>query len=298
MWWVEPNNGSCCGNMSACFMPEYLDGNSRLPISPSSVPPSLRQAQWPSQGPSGPYDVLSDTEGPPGGCRDSPGPASPLLYCVQTQSPTWVAYRWYKFSDQPGIQQALHSPRQKKFLQHRIETLHRILAHPGGGGWIKRRGAEAEGMAVVDGAAVVVPPKGMEVGYVPIALYEGLEKPTACQVEPPPSPPHPRPPPPPPHHCNKPPVPKTCEGKCLQAGHCCQGTGSSYGQPSCAMGCIVANFTQGVADCQRVCRANSGKCQWSIEGVRMYQCGGCPRGCDSSDGPFECEAGCVFAFQK
>ena len=135
-----------------------------------------------------------------------------------------------------------------------------------------------------------------------IYIYSSIPtKPIICldkslQVEPKPSPAPPRPPPTPHRPCKKPPVPKTCAGKCIQAGHCCRGTSSSYAQPSCAMGCIVANFTLGVSECQRVCREHSGKCDWKIGGVRMSSCGACPHGCDSSDGPYECEAGCVFAF--
>jgi hypothetical protein len=305
VWALRHYNESCCGNMSSCFLPQYLDGDSRLPIKPEASPASLRAALWPRKPKSGPYDALSNASAPPGGCRDSPGPAASTLYCVQTTSPTWVAYRWYRFVDQPGIQQALHSQAARDFVQGRVESLHKMLVRQEesvgavGGSWIKRRGATAQGIARIDDAAVVTPPQGMEIGYVPIALFEGLEKPAGCQVV---RPPAPVPPTPAPAHspgCPKLPVPGTCDGKCMQAGHCCRGSNSNDGLPSCEMGCIIANYTATVAQCQRVCRDHAHNCSWTIGAppIHMTSCArNCPPGCDSADGPFECEAGCTFAF--
>ena len=174
--------------------------------------------------------------------------------------------------------------------------LHQVLAKDGNARWIKRRGATAQGISRIDDAAVVRPPKGMEHGYVPIALYEGMDKPAGCERFPTPAP-SPQPPPAPAPRCPKPPVAATCNGKCLQAGHCCVGSNSNDGLPSCQMGCIVANFTVDVAACQAVCRAHSPNCSWSIGGVQMTSClRNCAPGCDSGDGPYECEAGCQFAF--
>jgi hypothetical protein len=49
------------------------------------------------------YDVLSKPAF--GGCQDTPGPASSKLYCVKSTNPSYVAFRWYRFIDQPGLQQ-------------------------------------------------------------------------------------------------------------------------------------------------------------------------------------------------
>ena len=244
VWSAVHFNRSCCGNMSQCFMPQFLDGDTRLPLEADQVPASLREAEYPRKPPSGPYSALNASSGPPGGCRDSPGPASPTLYCVQSQSPTWVAYRWYRFVDQPGLQQVLTSQAERDFMQKRVTALHKLLAKEGNGRWIKRRGATKEGIARIDDAAVVVPPKGLEHGFVPIALYEGLEKPAGCQAEPTPAP-SPVPPPEPTPSCPKVPQPTTCNGRCQQAGHCCLGTVANDGRPSCEQGCLVAKFTVG-----------------------------------------------------
>lgn len=71
---------------------------------------------------------------------------------------------------------------EKTFIQSRIEALHKILpASPAAANWIKARGAAKEGLAALDVASIVTPPAGMEAGFVPIALYEGLAKPAGCE---------------------------------------------------------------------------------------------------------------------
>jgi hypothetical protein len=247
-------------------MPQFIDAASMLPIEPDQAPESLRSAVFPETAKTGPYDVL--TKAPKGGCRDSPGPASPTLYCVQSTSPSWVAFRWcavtfdvhaticitsldridrsmltccvlvcfiyrYKFVDQPGLQQVKLTDMQKTFMQNRVEALHKMLP-TATANWLKPGEAiERSGIAAVDFSAVVVPPAGMEHGYVPIALYEGIEKPPGCQAYPKPATPPPEPPPPPPPKCPPPPAAGGCAARCLAAGHCCVGTVSSYGTTSC-----------------------------------------------------------------
>jgi hypothetical protein len=299
-WSVEHLNASCCGTME-CGMPQYIDANSMLPIQPEAAPASLQSAVFPETQETGPYDVL--TKAPKGGCRDTPGPAAPgTLYCVQSTSPSWVAYRWYKFVDQPGLQQAKLSDTEKAFMQGRVETLHKMLPTEKAG-WLKPGEAiKNAGIAAVDIAAIVTPPAGMEHGYVPIALYEGIDKPPGCQAFPKPGgtlPP--MPPPPPPPVCPAPPPTNGCAGRCLAAGHCCVGTVSSDGTTSCGQGCIVGNYSKTVAECQATCReygnSTTHTCTWTVGGHQMTNCGSCPgAGCNAADGPNECEAGCVFAF--
>lgn len=195
---------------------------------------------------------------------------------------------------------------QRDFLQRRVEAFHTMLLGAGSdsahAGWIKRRGASREGIAALDVAMLVTPPARMEVGYVPIVLYEGLERPSGCQAEPPPPP---RPPPPPPSPPTpvcpaRKPAPNNCEERCVAAGHCCVGTVSSGNTTSCAQGCIIATHTRTTPECQAVCRLRglpygaNATCEWSIGGSIMSNCGVCPEGCDAEDGPNECEAGCVF----
>merc|ERR1712072_502407 len=130
----------------------------------------------------GAYDAL--TTSPMGGCRDSPGPADKILYCAKTFEDTWIGYRWYRFVDQPGLQQMHLSATERAFMQKRVETLHRLVP-TSVSRWINGREAAAEGLASMDPAAIATPPKGLEIGYVPIILYQGVKKPADCTDSPP-----------------------------------------------------------------------------------------------------------------
>jgi hypothetical protein len=136
-WSVEHLNASCCGTME-CGMPQYIDANSMLPIQPEVAPASLQSAVFPETQKTGPYDVL--TKAPKGGCRDTPGPAAPgTLYCVQSTSPSWVAYRWYKFVDQPGLQQAKLSETERPLCKDASRHCTRCFRRrrPGGSSPVK-----------------------------------------------------------------------------------------------------------------------------------------------------------------
>jgi len=284
-----------CGADGDCAFPQYVDANLQ-PIPESDAPEELRKQEFRTKSGDGKYDQITDRGR---SCLTSPGPASETLYCAQTlkggESSTWVAYKWYKFVDQPGLQQAHLSSAERAYLQGRIETLHKMQGRTTR--WMTAKRAVDEGLAVVDEATLVSPPEGMEHGYVPIALYEGFTKPSGCQVVPPspvpPSPPRPSPPAPP----TPPPapLPTTCEGWCLSDGHCCSGTVSSYNHPSCAMGCTIAKHTSSLAECQQTCRDNDNTCSWTIAGIEMNNCANCPSGCDASDGIAECLFGCLHA---
>lgn len=164
-----------------CTVPQYVS-SAMQPTPEGSVSAALRAQQFGQKSPShfGPWDALSDP--PAGSCASSPGPAAPSLYCAQTKSPSWVAWRWYKFTEQPSIARAQLTSEQKAFVQSRVEKLHAMMGRSPSR-WIKARGAAAEGLASVDSALLVTPPTGMEHGYVPVALYEGLQKPDGCVVK-------------------------------------------------------------------------------------------------------------------
>jgi hypothetical protein len=75
-----------------------------------------------------------------------------------------VTYYWYRFVDQPSFQQYRWSEEKKAKLQALVEKLHAnwpidrdYMVPPS-------RGA----LVALDPALLVTPPKGLEVGYVPI----------------------------------------------------------------------------------------------------------------------------------
>lgn len=172
-WSMTPEN-------SSGYFPQYFRGSDLHPVHESGVPEGLRAQKFPKKGSiwpfKGPYDATSTK--PQGGCLDSPGPADPKLYCAQTSSPSWIAYRWYRFVDQPGLQRLQLSGSEKDFLQSRVEKLHRMLT--GKDRWIKAGAAKDSGIAEISAAQLVTPPAHLAHGYVPIVVYEGLEKPSGC----------------------------------------------------------------------------------------------------------------------
>lgn len=176
LWTIELNNPQCVG-LSECPLPRYLDANLQ-PTDAQRVSPELRDQQFPQKLGSAAYDALGSP--PPGGCISAPGPASDDLYCVQTKSNSWLAWRWYRFVDQPSMARARLSAIEASYMQQRVETLHKMA--PRESRWIKASAATvAEGLAEVDAALLVEPPKGFECGFVPVVLYEGMSKPLSCK---------------------------------------------------------------------------------------------------------------------
>lgn len=157
---------------SLVTLPEYYrlvdaddEGKARwMPIAPHQMPleTGLREIVWerPAEGDPEPYTTPDDQES----CWKQPGPvAGPFEAHLGDGSV--VTYYWYRFADQPALLNADLTPEERERMQERAEKLHRA--------WTKDRdylppptiGALAE----LDPAQIVQPPKGLEVGYVPIA---------------------------------------------------------------------------------------------------------------------------------
>lgn len=84
-----------------------------------------------------------------------------------------VTYHWYRFADQPAILNADLTPAEREALQVKVEKLHRH--------WTKDRDYLAPPtvgrLADLDPAQILTPPKGLEIGYVPIATRQELAVP-------------------------------------------------------------------------------------------------------------------------
>jgi hypothetical protein len=115
-------------------------------------------------------------------------PAEPAQepYTTPESDPTWrpkagpfearlgdgtvVTYSWFRFADQPALQHWGLTAGERETLQRRVEMLHRA--------WRKDREYLAPPrvgkLAEVDPALIVRPPKGLEVGYVPVATRQAL----------------------------------------------------------------------------------------------------------------------------
>lgn len=125
-------------------------------------------------------------------CFDKPGPATDTLYCTRTQKKTWIAWKWYRFVDQPDLNQVFASipdaaERQKArcFMQARIERLHKLQEQ--GQRWFEPPQGDDNLPAdkvEIDKSLLVTPPEGLEYGYVPIPIYTRYRmKPKNCLKE-------------------------------------------------------------------------------------------------------------------
>jgi hypothetical protein len=83
-----------------------------------------------------------------------------------------VAYYWYRFADQPALLNADLTADEREELQKRVERIHRR--------WTKDKEylpANTVGtLADLDPAVIVAPPKGLEVGYVPIVTRQAASE--------------------------------------------------------------------------------------------------------------------------
>jgi hypothetical protein len=107
---------------------------------------------------------------PTSGAWKSPGPASEPL-TVTLGDGTKVTYAWYRFVDQPALQNLNLTPKQKEQLQSRIKLLHE--------NWSIDRNYIARpprviSLVSVDPNLIVMPPEGLAVGYVPIVTKQEL----------------------------------------------------------------------------------------------------------------------------
>ncbi|MFG0252223.1 MAG: hypothetical protein ACF8NJ_05040 [Phycisphaerales bacterium JB038] len=143
--------------------PQYYKhvGEERLAVSPKDVPQEtgLHSQQFPLAGPGVPYTS------PTVGAWTKPGPSSDA-YTVKLADGSIVTYKWYRFVDQPSFQQYEWSKAKKEKLQALVEKIH---AHWLIDGDYMPPPSQGE-LVALDPALLVTPPKGMELGYVPIVI--------------------------------------------------------------------------------------------------------------------------------
>jgi hypothetical protein len=104
---------------------------------------------------------------PTDGCWAEPGPvAGP--FTAELGDGSVVTYSWYRFADQPALQNADLTAGEREELQRRVELIHRA--------WTRDRQylppATTGTLASIDLALIVEPPEGFEAGYVPIVTRQ------------------------------------------------------------------------------------------------------------------------------
>jgi hypothetical protein len=104
-------------------------------------------------------------------CWKKPGPAAGPFE-AKLGDGSVVTYYWYRFADQPALLNADLTQAERERLQKRVEMLHK--------NWTKDREylppPTVGRLADLDPAVLVTPPKGLEVGYVPIATRQGVRE--------------------------------------------------------------------------------------------------------------------------
>lgn len=135
-----------------------------VPVTDAAIPASLRDHVVRGRD----AEVQEPYVTPADGCWKEPGPvAGPFE--VRLGDGSTVVYSWYRFADQPALQNADLTSEERERMQKRVEMLHRAWKRDRDYLPPPKRGK----LASLDPAVVVEPPKGMEVGFVPIVTWQG-----------------------------------------------------------------------------------------------------------------------------
>ncbi len=167
------------------LFPQYFKqvGEERIPVPVEDVPAELKASTFALAGTEKEYvnwrdgnEIVSGNfiidkslpySTPESGAWTRPGPAS-QAFSIELKDGSTVTYKWYRFIDQPSFQQFDWSREEKEALQQLVEKIHRswtidktYMAPPTTGE-----------LVVIDPALILTPPRGMEVGYVPIVVRQ------------------------------------------------------------------------------------------------------------------------------
>lgn len=161
-------------NGTRITLPEYyrLDKTQQnkeqwVVVNPREIPPEtgLADVEFPRKRAMNPQPYVTPEEAD--SCWKKPGPAAGPFQTTLGDGST-VTYYWYRFADQPALLNADLSDAERENLQKRVELLHRH--------WSKDRDylppPTIGKLAELDPAVLVTPPKGLEIGYVPIVTRQ------------------------------------------------------------------------------------------------------------------------------
>ena len=160
-------------NGSRVVLPEYFhlqnDGKKSqwVAAKPAEVPARSGLSELRFDRPKEKLPEPYDTPEAPESAFKKPGPvAGPFKAYLGDGSV--VTYYWYRFADQPALLNADLTREEREKIQVKVEKLHRA--------WTKDRDYLAPPtvgtLADLDPAQFVTPPKGYEIGYVPIATRQ------------------------------------------------------------------------------------------------------------------------------
>ena len=159
VWNVQMTNGR------AVFPQYYRDVNkNRIAVDEASVPTNLRNQEFKIADSGDSYSTINSRS------WTTPGPSTPIQTVILADG-SKVSYAWYKFIDQPAFQQYNWPPEKRAKIQSLVEKIHQswpidrnYIPPPSSGKLVN-----------IDSALLITPPKGMELGYVPIVLSQSRE---------------------------------------------------------------------------------------------------------------------------
>jgi hypothetical protein len=148
-------------------LPQYFrtEKGRRIAVREREVPKPLRSAVFREAAPRGPYAP------PDGESFWTKGTKRRGPFQTKLTDGSTVTYAWYRFVDQPSIRAQGWSQAEREALQAIVERLHEAwkaqpLSMPA-----PSRGA----LVGLDPALFVDPPRGLEIGYVPIVIGQSAE---------------------------------------------------------------------------------------------------------------------------
>ena len=147
----------------------YVSENgTRSPVPKSSVPTGLANANFAFDGPNTfVYQAPNWWDA---------SPAASETFSAQLNDGSSVDYKWYKFVDQPSLQRFELNLSERNSLQSAAEKIQKDWAHSQ---LIKDPSAGT--LASLDSGLMVTPPKGLEIGYVPIVTKQYYGAPIQAQ---------------------------------------------------------------------------------------------------------------------
>lgn len=137
-------------------------------IEASAVPADAGLAPVSFRRPPQPQPEAYVTPEDPKSSWKTPGPAAGP-FSVRLGDGSWVTYSWYRFADQPALLNADLTRTEREAMQRKVELIHRHWKKD-----LQYLPPNTVGaLASLDPAVLVTPPKGLEVGYVPIVTRQG-----------------------------------------------------------------------------------------------------------------------------
>ena len=143
-------------------LPTYFKevGNTRIAIPESEAPTALVQASF-----GGLMQTSSYVYQEPSWWSQSPAASGDITANLNDGSK--VIYRWYKFVDQPALQRFEMNQSEKNGIQSAIEKMQKEWAN-----FSMMKDPTSGSLVSFDSGLMVTPPKGLEIGYVPIVVKQ------------------------------------------------------------------------------------------------------------------------------